>query len=265
MRRSAAFVAALALTAAPLAADEITDTLQSAINAYEEGDVAYALEELEYAKQQMLALKTDALSGYLPPALVRLADATPDATFEVVEGTYDALVARAVKGEIDGAFTMLPPGESVEALAVRTLDAEPLVVVATATHPLAGAGPLPLERLGEHRWILMNRPRSILEAFQHFASTAGVTSPRIALETSSLDFLKAMLRQAPLLSAVPRGAVDAELEDGSLAALELDGLPLVPTAFVHRHGVLPPLLLDLVREVEAVRRARGTAGYTSRA
>jgi len=68
MRRSAAFVAALALTAAPLAADEITDTLQSAINAYEEGDVAYALEELEYAKQQMLALKTDALSGYLPPA-----------------------------------------------------------------------------------------------------------------------------------------------------------------------------------------------------
>ena len=206
-----------------------------------------------------------ALSGYLPPALVRLADATPDATFEVVEGTYDALVARAVKGEIDGAFTMLPPGESVEALAVRTLDAEPLVVVATATHPLAGAGPLPLERLGEHRWILMNRPRSILEAFQHFASTAGVTSPRIALETSSLDFLKAMLRQAPLLSAVPRGAVDAELEDGSLAALELDGLPLVPTAFVHRHGVLPPLLLDLVREVEAVRRARGTAGYTSRA
>ncbi|MBR9844458.1 MAG: hypothetical protein GYB25_14965 [Rhodobacteraceae bacterium] len=68
MLRPLSLIAALSLAAAPLAADEITDTLQSAIEAYEEGDVAYALEELEYAKQQMLALKTDALSGYLPEA-----------------------------------------------------------------------------------------------------------------------------------------------------------------------------------------------------
>jgi len=68
MLRPLSAIAALALAATPLAADEITDTLDSAKQAYEEGDVAYALEELEYAKQQMLALKTDALSAYLPPA-----------------------------------------------------------------------------------------------------------------------------------------------------------------------------------------------------
>src|SRR6056297_2989270 len=68
MLRPLSAIATLALAATPLAADEITDTLDSAKQAYEEGDVAYALEELEYAKQQMLALKTDALSAYLPPA-----------------------------------------------------------------------------------------------------------------------------------------------------------------------------------------------------
>ena len=68
MFRPLALIAALSIAAAPLAADEISDTLQSALQAYEDGDIAYALEELEYAKQQMLALKTDALSAYLPPA-----------------------------------------------------------------------------------------------------------------------------------------------------------------------------------------------------
>ncbi|MCW9044362.1 MAG: hypothetical protein OQK05_13560 [Pseudopelagicola sp.] len=68
MLRSLPLIAALVIASTPLAADEISDTLDSAKQAYEDGDVAYALEELEYAKQQMLALKTDALSAYLPPA-----------------------------------------------------------------------------------------------------------------------------------------------------------------------------------------------------
>lgn len=60
---------AVALFAAqPLMADEISDTLQSALDAYEQGDAKYALEELDYARQLMLALKTDALVGFLPPA-----------------------------------------------------------------------------------------------------------------------------------------------------------------------------------------------------
>lgn len=49
-------------------ADEVTDTLNSAIAAYEEGDIAYALDELEYAKQLMSAMKADALQAYLPDA-----------------------------------------------------------------------------------------------------------------------------------------------------------------------------------------------------
>ena len=47
-------------------ADEVTDTLNSALEAYEEGDIRYALEELEFAKQLLVAMKTDALAGFLP-------------------------------------------------------------------------------------------------------------------------------------------------------------------------------------------------------
>jgi hypothetical protein len=49
-------------------ADEITDTLQAAIDAYNDGDVTYALEELDFARQKLMALRTEAFQQFLPPA-----------------------------------------------------------------------------------------------------------------------------------------------------------------------------------------------------
>ena len=52
----------------PALADEVTDTLNSAMQAYQNGDIRYAVEELDYAKQLLQAMKADELSGYLPEA-----------------------------------------------------------------------------------------------------------------------------------------------------------------------------------------------------
>lgn len=52
--------------ALPLLADDVTDTLASALKAYEDGDVAYALEELDYARQLLIEMKTQALGAFLP-------------------------------------------------------------------------------------------------------------------------------------------------------------------------------------------------------
>ena len=62
---AAAFVAG---TGAAAQADDITDTLQSAIEAYEEGDIQYALEEIAFAQQLLNELKAGALQDFLPPA-----------------------------------------------------------------------------------------------------------------------------------------------------------------------------------------------------
>ncbi|SDF32733.1 hypothetical protein SAMN04488117_103344 [Celeribacter baekdonensis] len=47
-------------------ADEVTDTLESALKAYGEGDVSYAIEELDYAKQLLKEMQTGALSDFFP-------------------------------------------------------------------------------------------------------------------------------------------------------------------------------------------------------
>lgn len=59
---------AVALWSSAVSADEVTDALASAIAAYEDGDVKYALEELEYAKQLLIGMKTGELAAFLPEA-----------------------------------------------------------------------------------------------------------------------------------------------------------------------------------------------------
>ncbi|MFP7569513.1 hypothetical protein [Marivita sp. S2033] len=64
---SAALALSLALPAISHA-DEISDTLQAALEAYNDGDVQYALEELEFARQKMKAIQAEAFKQFLPEA-----------------------------------------------------------------------------------------------------------------------------------------------------------------------------------------------------
>ena len=73
--RLTALATVLSLAMSPLPAladsheDEITATLQSAMDAYADGDIQYALDELAYAQQLLQGLVAEGLQGYLPPAL----------------------------------------------------------------------------------------------------------------------------------------------------------------------------------------------------
>jgi hypothetical protein len=58
----------VALCASGARADQISDTIQSALDAYNSGDYQYAAEELAFAQQQLQALKADGLSAFLPEA-----------------------------------------------------------------------------------------------------------------------------------------------------------------------------------------------------
>ncbi len=73
--RLTALATAAALALAPLPAlaqdgdDEIMTTLQSAMDAYADGDIQYALDELAYAQQLLNGLVAEGLQAYLPEPL----------------------------------------------------------------------------------------------------------------------------------------------------------------------------------------------------
>lgn len=57
-----------ATLALPAQADDVTDLMNSAMQAYSDGDIQYALDELEMARQKLLAMKTASLGAFLPAA-----------------------------------------------------------------------------------------------------------------------------------------------------------------------------------------------------
>lgn len=110
--------ATLALVLAmPAASDEISDTLQSALDAYSEGDAAYALEELDYARQLLLELKTEALARFLP---------------EAPEGW-----TRAINSEMNAGLAMMGGGTGAEA--TYQGEGKSITLQVMAGNPMVGA------------------------------------------------------------------------------------------------------------------------------
>lgn len=71
MIRSFALAVTLALASAalPAGADEFTDTMESALKAYNDGDVDGARQDLDYAGKLLGSMKAESLSKFLPDAL----------------------------------------------------------------------------------------------------------------------------------------------------------------------------------------------------
>ncbi len=190
-----------------------------------------------------------ALSSLLPGAIERLSAERSGITFTVIEGTYDALVRALRSGEIDGAFTLLVPGEAHEGLTVHGLVEDPVLVLCHPEHRLRKKRKVELAALADERWALISRPPSIIEMFRAIAASRGIDSPRISVETDSLDLLKALVMREHFLTALPRGAMRSELEAGQVASLAIGGLPKLAAGFIHRQEVLPPAVELLLTSV----------------
>ena len=63
-----AAIAALGL-AGPVAADDFTDSVEAALEAYKDGDIKTAKEEIDFAAQVLAQMKADGLKAFLPEAL----------------------------------------------------------------------------------------------------------------------------------------------------------------------------------------------------
>ena len=59
----------LLMAAAPVAADEFTETLESALSAYKANDISAARQDLDYAGKLLAAMKAENLAKFLPAAL----------------------------------------------------------------------------------------------------------------------------------------------------------------------------------------------------
>lgn len=141
MFRATMFSIGLLSLTNPALADEVTDTLSSALQAYEDGDIEYAIEELDYAKSLLQEMKTEALSAFLPEA--------PDGW------------TREVNPDMNAGLAMLGGGVGVEA--EYTSGDVRFTITITANNPMitafggmitnAGMLGMKLERVGREKFL----------------------------------------------------------------------------------------------------------------
>ncbi|NDW53729.1 hypothetical protein [Aliiroseovarius sp. PrR006] len=156
-------LAATLLTPGLAQADDVTDTLKSALEAYEEGDLSYALEELEFAKQLMQAMKTADLATFLPEA--------PDGW------------TRDVSDDVTTGMAMFGGGSGAEA--IYSNDTESFTITIMADNPMVGALSgmmanaslmgMKLERVGRQKYLNQD------------GELSGIVDGRILIQASGAD------------------------------------------------------------------------------
>ncbi len=140
----ATFFALMMLAASnPALADEVSDTLNSALQAYEQGDIKYAIEELDYARQLLQEMSAQELNGYLP-------EAPSGWTRDVAKGS-EANVGLAFLGGGVGAQGTYSNGTDTFSITI-TAD-NPMLTAMGGMMASAGLLGMKLERVGHEKFI----------------------------------------------------------------------------------------------------------------
>ncbi|SFD68325.1 hypothetical protein [Roseivivax sediminis] len=137
------FACAAALTLLPVTAfaDEISEALTAAQDAYTDGDIQFALDELDFARQRLMEKKTDALGGHLPEApegWTREVDTEMNSGLAMMGG---GVGAKASYTDADG-----------ESFTVTLMADNPMVASMSAMISNAAAMGMRVERIGRQRF-----------------------------------------------------------------------------------------------------------------
>ena len=192
-----------------------------------------ALAELRQASEEWPepgpALQGQLVIGTLPfsttmllaPAVELLLTQQPEVRVVVIDGTFDALVARLRHAELDcivGALRSQPPAAE---LTQEVLFEDRLAVMARAGHPLLTQPGLDWPAVRSAQWVMPmpNTPAEL--AFAQMVQAAGLLPPAPQVRANSALMMQAMLCGSDRLALMSPRQVAREMAAGLLAELPL--------------------------------------------
>ena len=171
-------VAALAGGSSPAVADDVSDTIRSALDAYNDGDVAYATEELNFALQLLKEMRAGDLEAFLPEPLdgwTREIDAGAAAGLAMMGGTGAA--ATYISGADNFTISLLMDSPMVTGMA------------AMFSNPaIAASGGGKMVRVGREKFISMDGDLSGLIGNRVFVQADGQNTDAIVAHLETMDF-----------------------------------------------------------------------------
>lgn len=196
----------------------------------------------------------------LPHAILKVVAERPGVTANIVSRPFDELLPMLRQGELDLAVVVFPPEYPDDEFVYEPLIVSEFKVVCRPQHPLVGTkGRIALSQLARLDWAVFDRPQATATLFVTAFLNRDVTPPNPVIQTSSVFFLKAALREGDYLSFVPPGLVFDELESGALVVLDTE-MPRIrfKAGIVYRaNDILPAAAMSVVEELRHLREEIG--------
>ena len=115
-----------------------------------------------------------------------------------------------------------PKGMNLESTPIME---NPLVIIASPDHPLAGSSNIAAESLRDQEFVFRESGSGTRAAIMRFLESKGV-SIRITMEMTSNEAIKQTVQAGLGLGIVSRHTVELELETGRLVELDVEHFPL---------------------------------------
>lgn len=193
------------------------------------------LEELRGVRRGQLNITIASTANYFAPRLLAaFCQRHPEVKVSLDVSNREHILALLNETDKDLAIMGRPPEASD--LVAHPFMENPLVVIASPTHPLARAKRIPLARLAEESFISREAGSGTRMAAERFFDEAG-TKLSTAMEMSSNEAIKQAVQAGLGLGVVSIHTLEMELVLDRLVILDVEGFPILRHWYVvHRQG-----------------------------
>ena len=156
----------------------------------------------------------------LPSAVAAFHQEHPESEVVIVEGSFRELIEPLRDGVIDVVIGALRPTAPAEDVVQSELFVDRLVVLGRANHPLSKlAGKVRTTDLADYPWTISARGTPLRIQWDRMFASAGISPPRIPVESGSVIANREILRKSDFLTLLSPDQVAVELEAGWLTKI----------------------------------------------
>lgn len=203
-------------------------------------------------KRGRLRLGVITSAKYLAPHLLgQFGRLYPGIDFSLKVTNRESLLERIANHE-DDLYILGQPPQEIE-VDVHPLVPNPLVVMASREHPLAGVPNIPLDRMLEESFILREPGSGTRDALFRLLAEKGLPTPMVRMELSSSESIKQAIVAGLGITVLSLHSLALEGTGGPIAVLDVQGFPIERHWYLaHSKGrklsVVAQTFLDFVRQ-----------------
>lgn len=194
-------------------------------------------------------------------ALLPLVGDAPKLSYNIIVSDNDLMVPALRRGELDLIVGYAPRALPRQGLVEEHLFDEEFIVIASASHPLAGRSAVNLADLAGQRWTLSEPSLLAQQRLRRTFLEAGLPAPQVAVETRSLRLRLQLVAASLLLDYTSRSVFRTARKGLGLKALPVKALAWRrPVSVFYREGAyLPPAARQFIAAIKSAAAQDGRA------